>query len=101
MSKATVGCTAAEVLAKRRASSQQFHEQLAKRRANAEELLGFTESELNEVLFTYGSDVHDVIEDDVAEFIVEMFTDLTSGYSNVTEWALSFQGLVNRARKQR
>ena len=61
--------------------------------------LGFSEAELTEVLFTY-CDVHNVIEPEVAEFIVEMFSDLTSGYVGATEWALSFQGLVNRGRKQ-
>lgn len=60
--------------------------------------LGFTQNELNEAIFTYGSDVHSIIEDEVGEFIQELFSDLTHGSISAVEFALSIQGAVNRGR---
>ena len=85
MSKATISCTAAEVLAKRRADREQ---------------LGFTQLELNEAIFTYGSEVHSIIDDVTGEFIQELFSDLQNRSLSAEEFALSIQGAVNRGRQQ-
>ena len=60
--------------------------------------LPFTEQELDAVLETYGSQCHGIIEDEVSGFIQELFSDISNGYMDATEFALSIQGAVNRGR---